>query len=204
MIIHNVSQGTPEWFQCRSGIPTASCFSKIVTPTGKLSTQSAGYASFLLAERMLNKPLEQFQKTYWMERGQELEADAVAMYEFMYSVKTEVAGFITNDEATAGCSPDRFVGDEGLVEIKCPAPWTHVENLVADKIDKDYIPQVQGQMLITGRKWVDWFSYYPDLTPCVIRTYRDEDYIQKLAEALAEFDSVMKSKIEQLKEKGAY
>lgn len=205
MIIHSVEQGTPEWFKVRAGVPSASCFGKILTPTGKESTQFKGYAAFLLAEKILNKPLDKFQdnKPYWMERGNELEADAVKMYEFMYDLPTVKAGFCTLDDNSAGCSPDRFVGDDGLVEIKCPAPWTHVENLVADKIDSDYIPQVQGQLYVTGRKWVDWFSYHPDMTPSVIRIHRDDEYIEKLAAALAKFNDYMNEQINILKEKGA-
>lgn len=204
MIEHNVKQGSEEWFKVRAGIPTASNFGKIITPTGKISTQCRPYASFLLAERILGKPLDKFQdaKPYWMERGNELECDAASMYEFMHDTKTVKAGFCTNDGMTAGCSPDRFVGDDGLLEIKCPAPWTHVENLVAEEIDKDYIPQVQGQLYITGRKWCDWFSYYPEITPSVIRVYRDEDYIARLHEAIAGFNADMIKQIEILKSKG--
>jgi len=204
MIEHLVEQGTEEWFKVRAGIPTASNFDKIITPTGMASKQFVDYADVLLAERILGKPLDRFQdaKPYWMERGNELEADAEQTYEFMFDCTTKKAGFCTLDDGSAGCSPDRFVGEDGLLEIKCPAPWTHVANLVAEKIDNSYIPQVQGQLYVTGRKWCDWFSYHPDMTPSCIRIERDEEYIAKLDTALKEFARKMNAQMETLKEKG--
>lgn len=203
MIIHDAEQGTPEWFKARCGIPTASCFDKILTAkTMKLSSQHKGYAAFLLAEKLLGRPLDKFEvKPFWMERGNQLEADAAGLYEFMHEVTTQKAGFITTDDASAGCSVDRFVGDEGILEIKCPAPWTHAENLMSDQPDPDYNQQRQGQLWITGRKWVDFMSYHPEMPPSIIRVERDDEYIEKLAEAIAEFNQVLSKALNKLQEK---
>lgn len=186
MIIHDIIQRSPEWYALRLGVPTTSCFDKIITPKGDLSKQASGYIDECLAEWLTGEQRE-IPMNYWMERGAQLEDDAVALYEMTVSMDTVPVGFITNDEKTIGCSPDRLVGDEGLVEIKCPAPWTHVGNLRSGVIDKKYYPQVQGQLLITGRKWVDWFSYHPEMPPSLIRTERDEPYIERLSEALDQF-----------------
>lgn len=198
MLVHNVEQGSPEWQQVRLGIPTASEFCKIITPTGKPSTQEDAYINRLVAELLVGHPVETFEKTEWMTRGNELEQEAADFYSFQYEVTLETVGFCTNDAGTYGASPDRLCGD-GLVELKCPAPHTHVQYMLDQKIDPKYIPQVQGQMLVTGAKWCDWVSYYPELPPVVIRVERDEDYLAKLEAALSLFHEKKEQRFNQLK-----
>lgn len=174
-----------EWFYMRLGVPTSSEFHKIVTPGGKLSSQAEGYAHTLLAEAMLGRPLES-PETQWMVRGQELEDEAIKAYELL-ARETSPGGFITNDECTLGCSPDRLVGDDGILEMKVPAPNTHVGYLVSRDFGKEKWPQVQGQLLVSGRKWVDLMSYHPELPPIIVRAERDEKYMAVLEPALASF-----------------
>jgi len=200
MIVHQVDARSAAWFYLRLGKPTASEFHKIVTPTGKLSTQAAGYAHGLLAELMLGHPLDS-PETQWMVRGQELEDEAISAYEFTQGVETQPGGFITNDQATYGCSPDRMVGTEGILEMKCPAPNTHVGYLMSREIESEKRPQVQGQMLVTGCKWVDLMSYHPEMPPVVVRIKRDESYIALLKSSLDSFVAqlqAMRLKLEQL------
>ncbi len=186
MIVHNVEQGSREWLECRLGIPTASAFKKIITPTGKLSAQARQYAYLLCAERLLNGVQGSLDGMAWMERGKELEAEAVKSYEFEQDVVTKTVGFITTDCGQIGCSPDRLVGDDGLLEIKCPAPSTHVGYLL-DGMDKDYIPQVQGQLFVTGRAWCDWYSYNPAMPSVRVRVFPDAEYQANMAVALSDF-----------------
>ena len=208
MIYHEVSQQSSEWFKLRLGLATASCFSKIITPkTGEISKQAEGYANELIGEMITGENAEKFE-SYWMERGAMLEADASASYEVITGYALDRGGFITNDEMTVGASPDRRVLDAdgqviGGVEIKCPAPDTHIENLLrGNAIDPKYYPQVQGQILIGGFKFVDWFSYHPDMPPAHIRTYRDDEYCEKLQDALNRFNHIVDSKIFLLQERG--
>lgn len=186
-IHHKVEPRSQEWFLLRLGKPTASEFHKIVTPTGKLSKQAEDYAHSLMAELMLGKPLDK-PETEWMIRGQELEDKAIESYEFATNRETSPGGFIETDDAAYGCSPDRLVGEDGILEMKCPAPNTHVGYLddpISMWIAKQ--PQVQGQMLISGRAWVDLVSYHPELPLLVYRVKRDEKYIDILRVALAAF-----------------
>lgn len=183
MKVYHVAQGSPEWAALRLGIPTASEFAKIVTPTGKLSEQSRKYAHLLVAERLLGRPLVALDELEWIARGKELEPEAARLYEFDREMDTEPVGFITTDSGLIGASPDRLVGEAGLLEIKVPAPQTHV-GYVLEGFAKLYKPQVQGQLYVTGREWTDWMSYHPELPPIIERVYRDEAYIALLAEAL--------------------
>jgi hypothetical protein len=201
MKIYNVEQGSPEWFAARAGVPTASEFNKIITPTGRASTQADKYANKLLADIIAGKPVNDFEATAYMDRGKELEAQAVSYYEFHTDTSTEIVGFITDDEGRYGCSPDRLIGDDGLLEIKCPAAHTHIDYAL-NGFDKDYYPQVQGQLLVTGRKWCDWMSYHPDLPPVIIRITRDSEYLFKMLAELATFRNLLDEKKQKLNSKG--
>lgn len=183
---HDVVQGSTAWLKIRAGIPTASDFDRILTPTGKLSTASEGYMLELLAERLMGRPTDRV-KTEWIERGNELEATAVEYYELAYDCEAVTVGFVTNDPGTYGCSPDRLVGDAGLLEIKAPSAGVHIQYLLFDDHKRKYYPQLQGQLLVTERQHVDIVSYHPEMPTAVVRVERDEDYIAKLAHALEIF-----------------
>ncbi len=186
-VYHKCEPRSEEWRKLRLGIPTASEAHKIVTPTGKLSKQAEGYAHLLLAELMLGRELDDVQTEY-MVRGVELEDKAIDSYEFATTRETSPGGFITVDDGSYGCSPDRLVGDDGILEMKCPAANTHVGYLddpLSMAIDKQ--PQTQMQLLVTGRDFVDLVSYHPELPLLVQRVKRDERYIDILRVALAAF-----------------
>lgn len=204
MIIHDCQQGSAEWAMLRLGKPTASAFGKIVTPTGKLSAQAAEYAYLLVAEELLQRPLESLEGLPWIEHGREYEAEAAAAYEFEHGVRTEKVGFITSDAGDIGASPDRTVGDKGLLEIKCPAPQTMVRYMLGDGIDQKYKPQIQGQLWIAERDWCDWFAYHREMPPVRVRTERDDDYIAKLEEAVGEFVAMKSKMLERVKNSGFF
>lgn len=191
MKVIDCEQGTRQWLEARSGIPTASEFKKILTPTGKPSTQADGYLHGLLAERMMGHPRLQAVSER-MERGSQLESEAAEFYRFQRECDIARVGFVTNDAGTIGASPDRLVGDEGLLEIKVPAEHTHVSYLLAGagaSVDGEYKVQVMGQLWVTERKWADVLSYHPDMPPALFRVQRDEKFIEKLAEAVTEFSA---------------
>jgi hypothetical protein len=116
---HDVAQYSEVYDRLKLGIPTSSHFHKIITPQGKPSKQWREYACVLIAERILQRKIE-FYNSPAMERGLIVEADAADWYEFDQDVAVQRVGFITDDNRTVGCSPDRLVGDEGLLEIKAP------------------------------------------------------------------------------------
>lgn len=181
-------QGSTEWLAARAGIPTASCFDQIITPrTGKVSASSAKYMHKLLAERLLGRPILEQNVTAWMTRGSEMEAEAVAFYEAMRETDTVKVGFLTNDAGTIGASPDRLVGDDGLLEIKCHKEEVHVGFLLTHEAPEMHKPQVQGQLWIGERKWCDVLCYHPELPPCIVRVERDEEFVAILSSAVEAF-----------------
>ena len=190
MIIHTCLQGSPEWAQLRVGVATASEFSRLVTGTGAPSKSLSGYARELAAELFAGKSLDAFDGNAWMLRGKEKEAEAIELYEFTNDVTVQRVGFITNDENTAGCSPDGLVGDDGGLEIKCLKAESHIEvvqyHQKHGRCPPKYLPQVQGCLLISGRKaWWQMF-YHPDLPPLIVRNEPDLEWQEKLKAALTQ------------------
>ena len=53
-----------------------------------------------------------------------------------------------------GGSPDGLVGDDGLIELKCPKVENHLLNLARGVVPSKYVPQCQGLLWVTGRAWV--------------------------------------------------
>ena len=201
MLVYDLPQGSDAWLRLRLGVPSTSSFGKIITPSGKRSSQFTEYCNELLAELILGER-EQFFKSPAMERGNELEPYAVQHYEELTGRKTKVVGFVTTDDSRIGCSPDRLVGTDGLLEVKCPLQKKHVSNLVSGDIDKQYYPQVMGQLMMTGRQWVDWMSYHPDMPASIVRLERDAEFISTLDDLLNEFIEEMDKKINTLETKG--
>lgn len=202
MIVHNCTQGSSEWKRLRMGRPTASAFDRIITPTGKVSSQAEGYINDLLAELMLGEPLDG-PTSPWMDRGHQLESEARAFYELQTGCDVVQVGFTTTDDGRIGASPDGLVGEDGLLEIKVPKASTHVSYLLSERgVDKAYLPQVQGQLYVTGRNFVDIVSYYPGLPEAMIRVERDEEFIALLAAGLKTFCDLLDARREKLAQRG--
>jgi hypothetical protein len=184
---HNVAQNTDEWLMLRLGIPTASGFDQIITPkTLRPSESSKRYMAFLLAEWIFNGPLET-PETPWMERGKELEDEAVRAYAFETECEPEPAGFFTTDDGRIGASPDRIVPARNrLLEIKCVKPEIHVGYML-NGVDEKYMTQLQGQLWVCEYAAVDIQSYCPGFPTVVMSVFRNEDYIAKLSAAVRKF-----------------
>lgn len=201
MKIHNVEQGSPEWLACRIGLPTASEFHQIITPkTLKMSSSTSAYAVKLATEMVLGHALERdLSHNLDVQRGIDMEPHAALVYEFETDTTTTSVGFITDDAGTYGASPDRLVEQDGLLEIKCPRPEKHALYLL-NGFGADYMAQVQGQLLVTGRQWCDRYSYCPGLPPYRERTIRDEAFITALDAALAEVHALKLSYLKKLQD----
>jgi hypothetical protein len=193
MRVVDVEQGSADWFAARLGVPTASCFKDIITSRGKKATAFDRYANTLVAERLMGHPPESFESD-WMRRGTELEPQAREFYQFAKDVDVEQVGFCLLDDGSAGASPDGLTPAGGL-EIKCPAPHTHVEYLTKGKLPAAYVPQVQGQMWICERDHWDFLSFHPEMPPLLLRVDRDQKFIDTLAGLIRELNERIESSI---------
>lgn len=188
MRIISCEQGSPEWHAVRCGIPTASNFDKLVTSTGAPSKQAQGYLYALAAERITGRAVE-IPVSAAMEEGSRREEESRLIYEMLREVEVTQVGFCLDDSGRYGCSPDGLVGDEGCLELKNPLGKTAVEYLLDGRLPPEYAAQVYGQLLVTGRKFVDFCSYYPGLPLFIVRVERNEKFITTLAAALDRFCS---------------
>jgi hypothetical protein len=135
-----------------------------------------------------------------MTRGIEVESEAISFYELTNDVKVERVGLCYLDEQKkVGASPDGLVGDDGMIEIKCPEIHTHVSYLINGGLEMAYFQQCQGQLFVTGRRWVDLVSYYPGLKPLIIRVERDEKFIKALKWELNLFCDALDELVEKIK-----
>jgi putative phage-type endonuclease len=153
----NIPQGTPEWLQARLGCLTASRANDACAAETTAAYQN--YLWQLVAERETQVVEESFVSAD-MERGSELEPIARAAYEAHTGTFVTQTGFWLHPEIKwFGASPDGLVGDEGLIEIKCPRTSTHLRYRSEGKVPTKYKRQMMCQLLCTGRKWVDFVSF---------------------------------------------
>ena len=197
-IFHDVAQYSEEYDRLKLGIPTNSHFHKIITPQGKPSKQWREYACLLIAERILQRKIELYNSPA-MERGLIVEADAADWYEFDQDVTVQRVGFITDDDRTVGCSPDRLVGDHGLLEIKAPRPQTQVEYWISGTVNERFWPQLQGQLYVSQRNWVDIVCWHDVLPKVVMRVEPDKEFIKSLDRELQIFKYFIECVMEKIR-----
>jgi hypothetical protein len=181
-------QGSVEWFNARRGIPTASRFDKIISPVqGKASTTQEKFINELIAESLLPTHEENKFVSADMEAGMKLEAEARCAYELGFATEKVIeAGFCVASCGLFGGSPDALVGENGGVEIKCPMANTHIGYVRGGVLPNDYKCQVHGHLVVSGRKWWDFFSYHRGLDPFHVRVVPDA-FTALLAAELAKF-----------------
>ena len=159
-IIHSMPQGSPEWFAARAGKVTGSRIGDLLAK-GQGKTRAA-YALELALEQINGGPGEINFQSQAMRYGTDREPVARAMYEAFTDAFVDQVGFLESTvHPGLGVSPDGLVGDDGGVEIKCPTWATHYDTLVKGTIKRDYLLQIQACLLVTGRAWWDFVSYYP-------------------------------------------
>lgn len=185
-------QGSDEWLQIRCGKVTASRVADVVakTKTG-WGASRANYMAELIAERLTGIPAASYTNAA-MTWGTEMEPGARAAYaEQTFDVITQV-GFVSHPTIEdSGASPDGLVGDDGLIEIKCPNTATHIDTLLGQAILAKYVTQMQWQMSCSGRQWCDFVSYDPrmpeDMRLFVQRLPRDDKRIAELENEIITF-----------------
>jgi hypothetical protein len=188
-------QGSDRWLQARCGMLTASEFDRILTPTLKIAANVKERAHLWeLAAQRISGYVEPQYISDAMLRGIEDEDRARAHYSETYD-KVAVCGFVTNDKwgFTLGCSPDGLVGDDGLIEVKSRYQKFQVQTICeyfeSGITPEDFTLQVQGQLLITERKWCDLISYSGGLPMVTMRVFPDEAVQSALIDAAAKFEA---------------
>ena len=188
MIVLDHDQGSAEWHFARLGLPTSSEFDRILTPTLKPSKQAeTTYLYDKLAEWAVGESQSaDGGESPWMRRGTNMEAEARKWYEFEYGVTVEQVGLCLSDDGLIGCSPDGLVGEAGLVEIKNKSASHHIGSLLGADAHAHRC-QTQGQLLVTGREWVDLVLYSPLMPVHTTRNEVDEEWRDAFKPELEKF-----------------
>lgn len=182
-IFNEIKQGTDQWKEIRSGIPTASMFKAIIAK-GEGKTRKA-YLNRLAAEIITGESIESF-TSQAMQRGTQMEDEARFFYCFLKDVETTQVGFIKNGRK--GASPDSLIGIDGLLEIKTQRGDLLVETILKDEFPPEHMAQVQGQLWVSEREWCDLIVYWPNMPPFIKRAYRDKFYIDNLSQEVDKFN----------------
>lgn len=212
MIIHQVTQGTPEWYHLRAGRITGTRFATLLM--GKTTKGYNDLIGELTAEAITGEDLGEIKhQSPEMEWGIEMEPYARDLFSDLIYPVVEV-GFITPDpghqwEDWIGISPDgllhtgsRYSGINAGIEIKCPLAKTHFRYLAANEVPKEYIHQVQGSLFTTGLDLWYFMSWYPKMKPMILEVTPDQELHERYQVELEVVTQAVKDNIERYKNYG--
>ena len=202
MQIIDCAQGSPEWFQARMGIPTASEFKTIlaVKKEAREKVTRTAYMRKLAGEILTGLPMESYSNGD-MQRGKDQEDEARDLYAMLNGVEPQRVGFIIGHGA--GCSPDSLIGSDGGLEIKSALPHVQIERLENNELPAEHRAQVQGNIWLAERDWWDFASYCPRLPLFVTRVRPDDGYIATLAGAVKSFNEELAELVERMRAYGS-
>jgi putative phage-type endonuclease len=199
-----IEQGSPEWFAARIGKVTASKLNDVMATlkSGGEAATRKNYRAQLIAERLTGTKMESFTNAA-MQWGTDNEPIARAMYEIKTGNDVAQVGIIDHSFIPmTAASPDGLIGNDGLIEIKCPNTATHIDYLLAGVAPSDYHSQMLWQMECTGRDWCDFVSFDPrlpeDLQLFIVRFNRDEKRLAEMRIGVEKFLSEVSEIIEKL------
>lgn len=186
LTVLDVEQRSPEWYEARRGIVTASTIGSLLTTKTVLvadNVESRSLVCLLASERITGRSEDTYQSAA-MWRGVMDEPLAVATYA-EHIAPVHHAGFMVRDFGgyRIGYSPDGMVGDDGLIEVKSREPKTHVQHVTGGVVPQEHMAQIQCGLLVSGRTWCDYVSYCGGLPMWVTRVERDERWMGPLIEA---------------------
>ncbi|EIK1667531.1 YqaJ viral recombinase family protein [Salmonella enterica] len=199
-----MEQRTDAWYQARLGKVTASRLADVMAKTKSgYAASRQNYMAELICQRLTGKPEEEFTNAAMM-RGTELEPVAREMYALneFDAVISEVGLIDHPTIAGFAASPDGLVNDDGLIEIKCPNTWTHLQTLKTGVPKRQYLLQMHAQMMCTGRKWCDFVSFDdrlpPELAYFKTRINFDEVLAEEIEQEVVKFLTELETEIQNI------
>lgn len=203
-----MNQGSPEWIAARLGRCTAS---RVADVLAKIKTGEAAarrnYRMQLVVERLTGTPTESYISPA-MQWGMDNEPQARMAYEVSQDILVEQVGLVEHPAIPMfAASPDGLVGDDGLLELKCPLTATHVEWMLAGKVPSEHRAQLLAQLSCTGRQWVDFVSFDPRLPENMrlfrVRMERDSEEIAGVEAEVRQFLAEVNEMVERLRKRAA-
>lgn len=199
MKIYNFEQRTEDWYNIRKGKMSASNAETIIANGKGLET----YIYNLMAEYYSSAEKENYINAD-MQRGIDLEPEARLEFEFYTDLDVQEVGFVEYNDFI-GVSPDGLIGNDGLIEIKCPNDSIYFKLLLSNNIKPEYIAQMQMQMYVTDRQYCYFVSYNPNFEKSLYikKINRDEEMIDKLKKGLERGTQLIKEIKENFRKVGA-
>ena len=195
MNLLNIEQHSHEWYQARLGNLTGS---RIREALSTLSRASGGYNAgdpskesrdymMELALQRLTGIVPDHHVTPAMEWGIEHERHAVAAYEVVTGNDCRKVGIASHPRIERFmASPDRYVGQVGVLEVKCPTSIVHLSYLRGGVIPAEYVPQCLSELACDpSREWLDFMSFDPRFPP-LLQTFIKRMYRSEVAMQIAE------------------
>jgi len=198
-----MEQRSEEWFAARCGSLGASQLNEaLATTKNGWGASRENLKNRIIAERLTGTPTESFTNAA-MQWGVDQEDNARKAYEAHTGTFVDEMGIAFHPVLKhTHASPDGLVGDDGLLEIKCPNTTTHIETLKSQKVPSKYMNQMLWQMRCVDRQWCDYVSFDPRLPQhlqlFVKRVERDDVAIAELEAKVAEFLTEVECEIEEL------
>lgn len=206
MKIIECEQNDLAWQEARIGRFTASNMSMIISSLGKQSVSVDKYITNIIAEIITGKAEESFSNKH-MERGKTMEEEAADYYSMIRRCDLKKVGFCVSDDDIMGCSPDRFVGDDGVLEIKTCLPKIMVEYYEKPNpegaLEQEHRSQTQATLHINSeRKWIDTMLYCPDMEPIIVRSERMNGYLMDMMRYMSQARVSLTHRLTILRERG--
>lgn len=193
----DLEQGSEGWFRARLGIPTASEFKSILAKGEDKVRKS--YMLRLAGERITGQPAYTYENGH-MIRGREMETEARDLFAFAHDIEPERVGFVRN--GSIGCSPDSFLGANGVLEIKTKLPPLLIEAILRGDMPPEHRAQCQGSLLVTERERVTIACYWPGMPLFTHTEGRDEDYLRNLSAEIRRFNDELEVIVERVRAYG--
>lgn len=208
IIIDDIEQLTPEWYELHAGVPGAASFDRVVKPNGDPSKQREEYLYELAGERRIGTREDGYQ-SYDMRMGIEREAEARVYYEYLTGEVVRQVGFVfKNEDRLVGCSPDGLIGLENPItknptglEIKAPKMKNHVKTLLDREVPDDKWIQIQGCMWVCNFHSWEFLSYFPDMDPVILTVQRDYKFTSALETEMTMFLDELDEVYDKLKDR---
>jgi len=203
-IIRNIEQGSEDWLQLRLGIVTCSELEALMVAgkqEGGFGVAAYTYMDRLIGERITGTEAEPWRGNKASERGHVLEPvvrDLYCLRRELPAEHIEQVGIILNHGI--GYSPDGMIAGDGLIEVKTKIPEKLVSVILAGEVPKEHVAQCQGGLWVSDREWIDFLGYWPGMPLCLVRAYRDEAYIRKLAMRVRDFHEILEARMERVLE----
>ena len=209
----SMPQRSPEWLAAKCGIFSASMAHHAFwrTQKGEFRAERKNLKMRLVVEKTTGKPQEEKPKSRAMMDGEIREARSIRAYENIHGVLVRSVGFVLDNEAPIGCSPDGVIGDfEGLVQAKNPLQETHFQTLQAvregksalESVGLEYFTQIRHELYVTGAGWCDFFSHHHDfperLRSVTIRVTREDANLSEYAKDVEVFMSEVEAECEKI------